>query len=66
MIHPPKRDFEILFRDSSEKFFIFNARLFCEAGFARFIIFNEDETYKECVYYPMVNIYRVKEIKEQK
>jgi len=63
MKHPPKRNFEILFRDSSEKFFVFNARMFNEAGLIRFICFNDDETYKECIYYPLINIYRIKELK---
>lgn len=59
---PPKRNFQILFRDSSEYFFIKNARLFNESNFARFEVFEED-TWKETIYYPLCNIFRIKTVK---
>ena len=56
------RKFEILFKDTSEYFYIENARLFTEGGFARFVKFNSDGTYIEDFYFPLINIYRIKTV----
>lgn len=54
-----KSNFELLFRDSSEYFLIENAKMISEAGFVRFICFDEKDNFKKDVWYPLVNIYRI-------
>jgi hypothetical protein len=55
-----KSDYELLFKDSAEYFGVFNAKMIQEGQFIRFICFNEDNTYKETVWYPIQNIHRIK------
>ncbi|MBD3195606.1 MAG: hypothetical protein GF317_11150 [Candidatus Lokiarchaeota archaeon] len=55
-----KSDFEILFRDSSEYFLVENAKMIQEGNLLRFICFDENDKFKEDIWYPMLNIYRVK------
>lgn len=54
-----KRNFQILFRDSSEYFEVKNARMFNESNLIRFEVFESDK-WKETIYYPLCNIYRIK------
>jgi hypothetical protein len=60
---PPKRNFQILFRDSSEYFYIVNARMFTEGPLVRFVLFNDQDEMLEDVYYPLCNVYRIKTYK---
>ena len=52
-------DFEILFKDSPEYFYVSNARMFQEGKLIRFIVF-ENEKFKEEHWYPISNIHRIK------
>ena len=54
-----KSDYEIMFRDSSESFLVENAKMIHEAGLVRFICFDGDK-FKEDIWYPTLNIYRIK------
>lgn len=54
-----KYDYEIMFKDSPEYFLIKNAKMIQEYSLVRFICFEGDK-YKEEVWYPTQNIYRIK------
>jgi len=55
-----KSDFEISFQDSPEYFLVENAKMIQEGNLLRFVCFDENDNYKEDVWYPMINVYRVK------
>ena len=55
-----KSDFEVLFKDSPDYFLVENAKIMFEQGMVRFICFTEADNWKEEVWYPMCNIYRIK------
>lgn len=60
VVEKKRNVFEILFKDSIEYFRIENARMLAHDGsFVRFMIFDGD-TIKEEVFYPLVNVYRIK------
>lgn len=54
-----KHDYEISFNDSPEYFLIENAKMIQEKNMVRFICFDGSD-FKEDVWYPMANIYRIK------
>jgi len=54
-----KHDYEITFKDSPEYFVVENAKMIPEETLVRFICFTGDK-YKEEVWYPTCNIYRIK------
>jgi hypothetical protein len=56
----PPRSFQVLFKDSSEYFEIHNARMFTEGGLLRFVKFDLDGNHIEDIYYPLINVYRIK------
>ncbi len=55
-----KSDFEISFQDSPEYFLVENAKMIQEGNLLRFICFDENDKFKEDLWYPMINVYRVK------
>jgi len=55
-----KSNFEITFQDSPEYFLVANAKMIQEGNMVRFLCFNEQGIFKEDIWYPMVNIYRIK------
>lgn len=55
-----KSNFEISFQDSPEYFLVENAKLIQEGNLIRFICFDKENKYKEEIWYPMINIYRIK------
>lgn len=55
-----KSDFEISFQDSPDYFLVENAKMIQEGSLIRFICFDEDNQYREEVWYPLNNIYRIK------
>ena len=55
-----KSDFEISFQDSPEYFLVQNAKMIQEGNLLRFICFDENDKFKEDVWFPMINVYRVK------
>lgn len=58
-----KSYYEILFKDSSEYFAVHNAKMIQEGLMVRFVCFDSKEefaNYKEDIYYPIANIYRIK------
>lgn len=61
-----KRDYEILFKDSPEYFWVANARMLFEGPMVRFICFNPDDTPKDDQWYPLANIHRIKAYAEKK
>lgn len=55
-----KSDYEITFNDSPEYFLVENAKMIFEKSVVRFICFTEDNEWKEEVWYPLLNVYRIK------
>ena len=60
-----KSDFEILFHDSPEYFAVSNAKMMQEGNMVRFICFDDKDSLKEEIWYPMSNIYRIKRYPEK-
>jgi len=54
-----KHNFQILFKDSPEDFWVDNARMLIEGTFVRFIVFENDE-YSHDQFYPVMHIHRIK------
>jgi hypothetical protein len=55
-----KGDFSILFKDSPEYFIVENARMIFEDKLVRFVCFDEANNFKEDIWYPLNNIFRIK------
>lgn len=55
-----KSDFEISFQDSPEYFIVENAKIIQEGNLIRFLCFDENDKFKEDIWYPMINVHRVK------
>lgn len=55
-----KSDFEVTFQDSPEYFIVENAKMIQEGNLIRFICFDKEDRFKEDLWYPMVNVYRIK------
>jgi hypothetical protein len=56
-----KFNFQILFKDSPEAFWVKNARFLIEGSFVRFVVFNKEE-YSHDEFYPTMHIHRIKRI----
>lgn len=56
-----KHDFQILFKDSPEAYWVGNARMLIEGDFVRFVVFKED-VYDHDEFYPTIHIHRIKRI----
>lgn len=56
-----KHDFQILFKDSPEGYWVNNSRMLIEGTFVRFVVF-KDETYNRDEFYPVENIHRIQRI----
>jgi len=54
-----KQNFQILFKDSPEAFWIDNARMIIEGAFVRFIVFKGEE-YSHDEFYPTEHVHRIK------
>lgn len=54
-----KSDFEVLFKNSPDYFVVQNAKLIFEENAARFVCFDGD-VFKEDVWFPYVNVHRIK------
>ena len=55
-----KSDFEISFQASPDYFLVENAKMIQEGNLVRFICFDENDKFKENIWYPMINIFRIK------
>lgn len=55
-----KSDYEVSFNDSPEYFLVANAKMIFERSVVRFICFTEEDKWKEEIWYPLSNIYRIK------
>ena len=54
-----KHNFQILFKDSPEGYWIDNARMLIEGAFVRFVVL-KDDTYSHDEFYPTQHIHRIK------
>jgi len=59
-----KHDYEIMFLHSPEYFVVTNCKMIFENQMLRFICYNEDNSYKEDIWFPYISIYRVKKYAE--
>jgi len=55
-----KSDFEIMFKDSPDYFVIKNCKMIFEYMMVRFICFDENDKWKEEIWYPMESIFKIK------
>ena len=55
-----KSDFELTFNDSPEYFLVSNAKMMQEQALVRFICFDENNKFKEDVWFPIAKIHRIK------
>ena len=55
-----KADFELMFNDSPEYFLVSNAKMFQEQLLVRFVCFDEQNKFKEDVWFPIAKIHRIK------
>ena len=55
-----KSDFEVSFQDSPDYFLVENAKMMQQGNLVRFICFDENDKFKEDIWYPMINIFRIK------
>lgn len=57
-------NFEILFKDSPEYFAVAGAKMLVEGPFVRFICFDPEGKFKQDLWYPIENIFRIKRVNE--
>lgn len=55
-----KADFEIMFNDSPDYFFVKNAKMIQEGMLIRFICFDENNKFLHDEWYPVFKIHRIK------
>lgn len=55
-----KNDYEITFHDSPDYFLVENAKMIQESTLVRFICFDTDDKFKEDIWFPLINIQRIK------
>lgn len=55
-----KYDYEVMFDDSPEYFLVANAKMLQEQNFVRFVCFNDDNSFKEDIWFPIRKVHRIK------
>lgn len=60
-----KHDYEIMFLDSPEYFVVTNCKMIQEYKLVKFICFDENNKYKEEVWYPYEKIHRIKKYRNE-
>jgi hypothetical protein len=55
-----KYNYELLFHDSPEYFYVNNARMMQEKDLIRFICFDDQSKYLFDMWFPVINIHRIK------
>lgn len=55
-----KSNYEITFNDSPEYFLVKNAKMIFEHNMIRFICYDDSNIFKEDVWYPMINVHKIK------